>query len=67
MSIHAVANNLGANEDDQLSTGCLSVLMREGVTQTWNLIEQGNPVALIVLLFADQPGQQDGLAGGHGN
>ena len=65
MSIHAVADNLGADEDDQLGTGHLFVLMREGVAEARNLIEQGDPVALFVLLFADQSGQQDGLTGGH--
>src|SRR5713101_5557058 len=67
MSIHAVADNLRADEDDQLGTGRLSVLMREGVAQTRNLIEQGNPVSRAVLLFADQSGQQHRLAGGHGD
>src|SRR5258705_5938258 len=67
MSIHAVADNLRADEDDQLGTGGLSVLMGEGVAQARNLIEQGNAVSGAVLLFADQSGQQHGLAGGHGN
>src|SRR5712672_539632 len=65
MSIHAVADNLGADEDDQFGTGHLFVLMRERVAEAWNLIEQGDSVALFVLLFADQSSQQDGLTGGH--
>src|SRR5258708_38621221 len=67
MSIHAVADNLRADEDDQLGTGRLSVLMGEGVAQARNLIEQGNAVSGAVLLFTDQSGQQHRLTGGHGN
>src|ERR1700694_5818277 len=67
MSIHAVADNLGADKDDQLGTGLLFVLIGKGVAQTRNLIEQGNPVSGIVLLFTDQSGQKDRLAGCYGN
>src|SRR5436190_10016327 len=67
MCIQAVADNLGADKDDQLGAGGLFVLMRKGVAETRNLIEQGNPVSRLVLLFADQSGQQHRLAGGHGN
>src|SRR5467141_1079460 len=67
MGIHAVADDLGADKDDQFGTRRLIVLMREGVAQTLNLVEQGNSVALVVMLFADQSGQQHRLAGGHGN
>src|SRR5882672_727983 len=67
MSVHAVADNLGADKDDQLGAGLLFVLMGKGVAQTRNLIEQGNPVSVEVLLFADQSGQKDRLACRHGN
>src|ERR1700693_5170090 len=67
MRIVAVADNLGTDEDDQFGAGVLLVLMRKGVTEALNLVEQGNPVPRIVLLFADQSGQQDRLAGRHGN
>src|SRR5260370_14351894 len=67
MSIGAVADNLGADKDDQLGARFLVVLMGEGVAQTWDLIEQGNPISTAVLLFADQSGQQDRLTGRHGN
>src|ERR1700676_2696918 len=67
MSIHAVAYNLGADKDDQLGTGLLFVLMGKDIAQTLNLIKQGNPVSGIVLLFTDQSGQKDRLAGRYRN
>ena len=56
MRIGSVTDNLWPDEDDQLGTGRLVVLMGKGVAQPRNLIEQGNPVSAIVLLFADQSG-----------
>ena len=67
MSVRAIADNLGTDEDYKFGTRLRVVLMGKCVAQTRNLIEQGNSVAGIVLLFADQSGQQDRLAGGHGN
>src|ERR1700738_3683116 len=56
MSVRAIADNLGTDEDDQFGARFLVVLMGKAVAQTRNLIEQGNPVSGIVLLFADQSG-----------
>src|ERR1700680_3145253 len=48
MGIQAVADNLWADKDDQLGTGVLLVLMREGGGEPLNLIENGNSVSGLV-------------------
>src|SRR5215468_12049272 len=65
IGIEAVANNLRADEDDELGPGCLLVLMREGIAQSLDFIQQWNSAAISVLLLADQSGQQNGLPAGH--
>src|ERR1700690_885807 len=50
MGVQAVADNLGADKDDQLGAGHGLVLMGEGVAQTRNLIKHGDPVSIKVLL-----------------
>src|ERR1700738_1032133 len=67
MSVRAVADNLGTDEDDELGPRLLVVLIRKAVADTRNLIEQGNTASGIVLLCAHQSVQQDRLSVGHGN
>src|SRR6516164_9406261 len=64
MGIQAVTNNLRTNEHDQLRTGPLFVLVREGITQMGNFIQQWNAIATSVLVLADQPGKQHRLSAG---
>src|SRR5215472_11110322 len=60
MGVRTVADDLRANEDDQLRAGSLLVLMPEGVAQMRNFIQQRNAVAVAVLLLADQSGEEYG-------
>src|SRR5258707_11062526 len=60
--VHAVANDLRADEDDELGSAVRFVLVREGVTQILNLIEQRNAAAVEILLLLNQARQQHGLA-----
>src|SRR6202020_1837739 len=64
---HAVANDLGADEDDQFGTHFRIVLIRKGIAYALNLIEQWNAAFVLVLLILDQSGQQHRLAVGDRN
>src|SRR6202012_3477691 len=67
MRVHTVANDLRTDEDDQLRTRLRVVLVRERVADAFDLIEQGNAAAVLVLLVLDQASQQHGLSVGDGN
>src|SRR6267378_3082487 len=60
--IHAVANDLRADEDDQYGSAVRFVLVREDVAQILNLIEQRNAAAVEILLLLNQARQQHRLA-----
>src|SRR6202030_594227 len=60
--VHAVANDLRPNEDDQLGAGVRFALVREGVTQFGNLVEYRNAAAGEILLLLNQTRQQYRLA-----
>src|SRR5580700_4740125 len=62
MRIDTIANDLRADENDELGTGDRPGLMREGVAQLGNLIEQRDAAAIELLLLLDQACQQYGLA-----
>src|SRR6266853_2581257 len=62
MRVDGVANDLRADENDELGAGDPLVLMREGVAQPGNLVEQRDAAAVEVLLLLNQSGQQYGLA-----
>src|ERR1700730_9195168 len=67
MGVRAVADDLRPDEDNQLGACRGVVLVPEGVAETGNRIEQRNPAARAVLLFADQSRQQHRLPGRHRN
>src|ERR1700758_4471232 len=53
MSIRAVADNLRTDKDDQFGPRLGFVLIGKPISDTRNLIEQGNSASVAVLLFAD--------------
>src|SRR5260370_11481420 len=58
--VHAVANDLRADEDDELGSAARFVLGREGVADILNLVEQRNAAAVEILLLLNQARQQHG-------
>src|SRR5690606_42122521 len=64
LGVGAVADDLRADEDDQLGALGAVALMPEGIAEAGNLVEHGKRVAGAALLLADQARQQHGLAVG---
>src|SRR5262249_165742 len=60
--IDAVADDLRANEDDQLGSLPAASVVGKGIADPIQLFEDWNAGSAAVLGFADQAGEQDGLA-----
>jgi len=66
MGVGTVADNLRADENDELGALGGIALMPEGVTKPGDLVQHRDGISAAILLLADQTGQQHSLAVGHG-
>jgi hypothetical protein len=67
ISVHAISDNLGSDENDQFCALNRAVVLRKQLTDARDFIQARDSVASAVLRLTDQSSQQNGLSAGNGN